>query len=134
MQRTALMTVATVFCMVAAGVSAQEMPPKENTGVEAAVLTSIDLGPEIEGMQGRLLRMRKVTVAPGGATALHSHKDRPTVVHVLEGTLTVHVEGQPDEDYAAGKSFAEGKLTTHWAENKGSAPVVLFVTDVFKQQ
>lgn len=134
MQRTALMTAAAVFWVAASGVSAQDMPPKENTGIEATVLTSIDLGPEIDGMQGRQLRLRRITVGPGGATALHSHADRPTVVHVLEGTLTVHYEGQPDEQYAAGQSFAEGKATTHWAENKGSAPVVLFTTDILRQQ
>ena len=134
MQRTALMIIATVFWMAASGVSAQDMPPKENTGVEATVLTSIDLGPEIDGMQGRQLRLRKVTIAPGGVIALHSHADRPAVAHVLEGTLTIHVEGQPDEEFAAGESSAEGKAAMHWAENKGSAPVVLLVTDILKQQ
>ncbi len=134
MQRTALITAATVFCVAAAFASAQDTPPKENKGVEAPVLTSIDLGPEIDGMQGRQLRMRKVAVAPGGVIGLHSHADRPTVVHILEGTLTVHYEGQPDEEHAAGDSWAEGKTTTHWAENKGSVPAVFLVTDIVKQQ
>ncbi|HEX2056475.1 MAG TPA: cupin domain-containing protein [Nitrospiraceae bacterium] len=126
-------TATTVFCVLAAGALAQDAPPQESKGAELTVLTSIDLGPEIDGMQGRQLRMRKVTVAPGGVIGLHSHADRPTVVYVLEGTVTLHYEGKPDSEHAAGESFAEDKTTTHWSENKGSVPLVLLVTDIVKQ-
>src|SRR5215471_5258457 len=40
----------------------QQTPPTEDKGLNAPVITSLDLGPEIEGMQGRQLRMRKVTL------------------------------------------------------------------------
>ena len=133
MRRSILVSAATVFCLTAAFASAQDAPPKENKGAEITVLTSLDLGPEIDGMQGRQLRMRKVTVEPGGVIGLHSHADRPTVVHVLQGTVTLHYEGKPDTVHSAGDSFAEGKTTTHWSENKGSEPLVLLVTDVPKQ-
>jgi quercetin dioxygenase-like cupin family protein len=64
----------------------QQAPPTANKGVKSDALTSIDLGPEIDGMQGRQLRLRRVTLDPGGMVRLHSHKDRPTVVHLLQGT------------------------------------------------
>lgn len=35
-------------------------------GVTVKSLSSVDLGPEIEGMAGRELRMRMVTIEPGG--------------------------------------------------------------------
>jgi hypothetical protein len=38
----------------------------ETKGVTAELLATVDLGPEIEGMAGRQLRMRMVTIEPGG--------------------------------------------------------------------
>lgn len=38
----------------------------ETKGVAVKLLTTIDLGPEIEGMAARQLRMRMVTIEPGG--------------------------------------------------------------------
>lgn len=35
-------------------------------GVTVQLLATVDLGPEIEGMAGRQLRMRMVTIEPGG--------------------------------------------------------------------
>jgi hypothetical protein len=43
-----------------------EQAVPETIGVTAEVLATVDLGPEIEGMAGRELRMRLVTMEPGG--------------------------------------------------------------------
>lgn len=54
---------------------------------------TVDLGPEIPGMEGRQLRMRMVTIEPGGVLGpVHDHQDRPGTVDVLEGTITDHRE------------------------------------------
>ena len=37
----------------------------ETKGVTVKSLATVDLGPEIEGMAGRQLRMRRVTIEPG---------------------------------------------------------------------
>ena len=110
----------------------QQAPPTETKGMKAPVIASLDLGPEIEGMQGRQLRMRLLTLEPGGVVAVHSHKDRPTVVYLLLGTATLHEGGQVKE-YREGDSWAEGKDVTHWAENRGTKPVVAIVVDILKQ-
>jgi len=34
-------------------------------GVATELLATVDLGPEIQGMEGRQLRMRMVTIEPG---------------------------------------------------------------------
>jgi quercetin dioxygenase-like cupin family protein len=68
--------------------SAQQVPPIEGKGITAKALASLDLGPEIQGLQGRYLRARLVTAEPGGHSAVHSHKDRPAIPYVLRGTLT----------------------------------------------
>ncbi len=57
-------------------------------GVTVESLSTVDLGPETEGMAGRQLRMRRVTFEPGGVFGpLHDHKDRPGIVYILQGTI-----------------------------------------------
>ena len=69
----------------------QEQAAPETKGVTVKSLATVDLGPEIEGMAGRQLRMRMVTIEPGGVFGLiHDHKDRPGTVHILQGTITDH--------------------------------------------
>jgi len=66
----------------------------ETKGVTVKLLAAVDLGPEIEGMAGRQLRMRMVTIEPGGVFGpIHDHKDRPGIVYVLQGTITDHRNG-----------------------------------------
>ena len=116
--------------------SGQQAAPTETKGVMITPLHAIDLGPEIEGMQGRQLRMRLVTFAPGGVFGLHSHKDptRPGFFHVLFGTLISHMNGVAKE-YRPGDSWPENKETTHhWVENKGTIPAIGIAVDIFKQQ
>ena len=110
---------------------AQQAPPTETKGLKAHVTASLDLGPEIEGMQGRQLRMRYLTLEPGGVVAMHSHKDRPTVVYLLQGTVRIH-EGGSIKEYYEGNSWAEGKAAEHWAENRGTKQAVAIVVDIFK--
>ena len=41
----------------------------QTKGVAVELLATVDLGPEIEGMEGRQLRMRMVTIEPGESSA-----------------------------------------------------------------
>src|SRR6266508_3713541 len=51
-----------------------EQVAPETKGVTVKLLTTVDLGPEIEGMVGRQLRMRMVTIEPGGVFGpIHDH-------------------------------------------------------------
>jgi len=60
-------------------------------GVATELLATVDLGPEIEEMEGRQLRMRMVTIGPGGVFCpTHDHIGRPGTVYVLQGTITDH--------------------------------------------
>ena len=53
----------------------------ETRGVTAELLATLDLGPEVEGMAGRQLRMRMFTFEPGAVFGpLHDHKGRPGMV------------------------------------------------------
>ena len=89
----------------------QQSPPTENKGVSVGKTAAVELGPEIAGMQGRQLRVRVVSVDPGGHIREHSHKDWPEVVYVLQGTVAEH-RGDRANDYRVGETFS-GTRTRH---------------------
>src|SRR5690242_15425918 len=109
-----------------------EQAAPETKGVTVELLAAVDLGPEIEGMTGRQLRMRMVTIEPGGVFGpLHDHKDRPGVVYVLQGTLTDHRDGHTTE-YGPGVGWPEDANTLHWLENRGAVPAVEISVDIVR--
>ena len=71
-----------------------EQAVPETKGVTVKLLAALDLGPEIEGMAGRQLRMRMVTIEPGGVFGpIHDHKDRPGMVsYCKERSLTIEMD------------------------------------------
>lgn len=115
--------------VVAAG---QRQPPPQTVGQTEEALRSLDLTGELESAKGRPLRMRRITVQPGGALALHNHVDRPAVTYMLQGEMTYHQDGKPDVVIRAGEGFAEGRATTHWGENTGTVPAVWIAVDIPK--
>ena len=110
----------------------QQAAPTESKGVRFSPPTALDLGEEIDGVAGRQLRLRVVTLEPGGVVALHSHKGRPAVAYVHQGTLIEHREGGAVAEHHEGDSWTEGKDTLHWAENTGDKPAMVIAVDVFK--
>ena len=131
----------TRFAAVAAGIVlafsagvavGQNTAPTENKGVSVSQPTALDLTNEVDSVAGRQLRMRTVTLAPGGVVALHSHNGRPAVATVVQGTLTEHRDNGEVVERHQGDSWTEGKDVTHWAENKGDVTVIVIAVDVFK--
>ena len=105
----------------------------ETNGVAVEVLSTVDLAPEIEGMEGRQLRMRMVTIEPGGAFGpIHDHIGRPGTVYILQGTITDHRNGVATE-YGPGVGWPEDRNTTHWLENRGTLPAVEIWVDIVRQ-
>lgn len=111
----------------------EEVVP-ETTGVTVELLATVDLGPEIAGMEGRQLRMRLVTIEPGGVFGpVHDHKGRPGTVYILQGTITDHRNGV-STDYGPGVGWPEDRNTRHWLENKGKIEAVEISVDIVKQE
>jgi quercetin dioxygenase-like cupin family protein len=105
----------------------------DTKGVTVQLLATLDLGPEIEGMAGRQLRMRMVTIEPGGVFGpLHDHIDRPGMVYILQGTITDRRDGETTE-YGPGLGWPEDKHTLHWLENRGTTPAVEISVDIVRQ-
>ena len=63
-----------------------------------------------------------VTLEPGGRTALHRHPV-PVFAYILEGTLTVKVEGHEPRSYKQGDSFLETVGHWHQGFNEGDKQV-----------
>jgi quercetin dioxygenase-like cupin family protein len=102
-------------------------------GVAVEVLATVDLGREIEGMAGQRLRMRRVTIEPGGVFGpIHDHAGRPGTVYVLQGTITDHRNGVAT-DYGPGAGWPEDRDTNHWLENRGAIPAVEISVDIVRQ-
>jgi quercetin dioxygenase-like cupin family protein len=116
--------------LIAALTAATAQTPR---GPDSKPLVTIDLAPEIDSVQGRILRMQQTTYAPGASNTAHSHKDRPEVVYVLSGKIIDH-QGSVAKEYGPGESFTAGKDTTHWMENKGTVPAVLIVSTIAKKE
>jgi quercetin dioxygenase-like cupin family protein len=108
----------------------------EPVGVTDTVIASIDLSPKGGGFEGQLLRMRKLTIAPGGVVPWHEHSERPANIYIISGAIEeyrancevpiVHKAGEVAVEFGTG--FA------HWWKNTSSKPVVLLSADIFKAE
>lgn len=109
---------------------AQEQVAPQTRGVTTRLLATVDLDGEIEGLAGHELRMRLVTIEPGGVFGpVHDHRGRPGTVYVLQGTITDHRDGVTT-DYGPGPGWPEDRHTTHWLENRGSTTAVEVSVDI----
>jgi len=107
-----------------------EQAVPETQGVSSELLATIDLGPEIEGMEGHQLRMRLFTFEPGAVFGpVHDHKGRPGTVYLLQGTITDHRDGVATE-YGPGLGWPEDRNTLHWLENRGTVAAVEISVDI----
>ena len=106
----------------------------ETKGVAVKLLATVDLAAEIEGMAGRQLRMRMVTIEPGGVFGpIHDHEGRPGTVYILQGTITDHRDGVATT-YGPGVGWPEDRNTTHWLENRGTTTAVEISVDIVRQE
>jgi quercetin dioxygenase-like cupin family protein len=100
-------------------------------GVTDTELASIDLAKENVKLLERRLRMRQMTIAPGGVVPLHSHADRPALITIVKGEIyeynskcTVPIL------HKAGETAIESMGTMHWWKNTGTVAVELTIGDI----
>src|ERR1700746_1446806 len=63
------------------GTDVMKPGPSAPTGVTDTVLASLDLSPKGSGFAGYKMRMRKLTIEPGGIVLWHSHEARPASIY-----------------------------------------------------
>ncbi|WP_157256404.1 cupin domain-containing protein [Pelomonas sp. Root1217] len=100
-------------------------------GVTDTELSSIDLAKENVHLAQRRLRLRHMTIAPGGVVPFHSHEDRPALIMVNSGEIYENSSkcGVPIL-HKAGDISREFLGTKHWWKNSTNAPVELTIADI----
>jgi len=121
-----------LFLLLAALASGKEPEkgPQKNLGLHIRTLGLTALKGEIPDVAGSSLRMRLITVEPGGHTALHVHKDRPGIVYVVSGAVYNHPKGKKVTKVRAGEVFCETQGYTHYIENRGEVSATLISADI----
>jgi len=102
-------------------------------GVKEELLGSIDLAKEKVNVPGRLFRMRRLVIEPGGEVAMHSHEDRPALIYTISGTITEYSThcAVPIVHNAGDLSIEQAGLS-HWWKNTSDKPVTLISADIAK--
>ena len=70
-----------------------------------------------------------VEIAPGGQTGRHRHPV-PAVAYILQGTLTVAIDGYGEKTFTAGQSLIEAVNIWHNGMNRGTTPVKILAVFV----
>jgi quercetin dioxygenase-like cupin family protein len=100
-------------------------------GVVDTELASIDLSKENVKLDQRRLRLRQMTIMPGGVVPLHSHEDRPALIMVNSGEIYEYSSKCAVPIlHKAGETAREFMGTRHWWKNTGSVPVHLTIGDI----
>ncbi len=113
----------------ARGVDVRPTGPAETFGEETvALLGHVRLG---QGIDNRVLRLRRITLAPGAQVGWHEHGDRSLLILVESGTYTEYrSDCRVPIRHQAGDTIEEAIGTRHWWRNEGDVPVVLLMSDV----
>lgn len=101
-------------------------------GKTDTVIATLDVAKE-HGIEGRIFRMRRLTLEPGGIVPWHSHGDRPAIIYVVSGTIEEYSSDcAVPIVHKAGDVSAETKDVSHWWKNTGDETVVLISADLAK--
>lgn len=84
------------------------------------------------GVGNLFLRMRRLTIQPGGFVPTHYHDDRPSIVFVIRGELVEHNSfcAEPIVHKEGSWTAEFGPFVGHWWENRGTEPAVVLSADV----
>ena len=104
----------------------------EATGVTDEVLSMIDLTPKGPGFEGYTLRLRRLTIEPGGVVPWHTHDQRAANIMIAQGSITEYSStcSVPIE-HLAGETVAEyGPDLAHWWRNNTTETTVIIAGDL----
>jgi quercetin dioxygenase-like cupin family protein len=114
------------------GVDVTKPGPMAPSGVTDTVISSIDLKAYGAGLDGRLFRMRRLVIQPGGIVPWHSHETRPANIYIISGTVTEYRSTcAVPIVHPAGDVTAEFGSLSHWWKNTSNKEAVLISADIF---
>ncbi|BAT60806.1 DNA-binding transcriptional repressor PuuR [Variibacter gotjawalensis] len=82
---------------------------------------------DLNGMANQETIMQAIEIAPGGMVPWHTHPDGHEITYVIEGSLTLEVDGQQKRTLKAGDGFHIQPKTPHSAKNEGSEKAKILV-------
>jgi quercetin dioxygenase-like cupin family protein len=82
-------------------------------------------------IRDRKMRLRRLDVFPGGVIGLHDHSNRPAILFVLKGSMTVH-EDKSDSPIVVneGESVREVGVMHYAVNNSDKDPLSLLTFDL----
>ena len=101
--------------------SAPADAPSSTNGVSVMPLGTLDLSGEFNGLRERVLRTRRITVAPRGSVAWHEHEQRPGVAYLLNVALI--------QSHAWDAVFESSGVLHGW-RNRSAQSVTAVVIDI----
>jgi len=109
----------------------RQLEKAPDIGIKRPILAAVSLKGWRE-LGDMSLRMRKLTILPGGVVPTHSHKDRPTIIYIVSGEIW------ENNTYCAVPILREagdwlpefGDHYESWWENRTDQPVEIISTDV----
>lgn len=120
----------------------EQRPPHPNAPsitrkVGVTLLGSLDLSREQGALNERILRTRRITIAPGGSVAWHQHQQRPGVAYLIEGFLTeIRDDGTGPRSIQrkAGDAVFESTGVLHGWRNDSDQQATAVVIDLIPQK
>jgi mannose-6-phosphate isomerase-like protein (cupin superfamily) len=114
------------ICLFGAATAVAQTPEEKDKPHFDKVERIIQQDLKTVGLAGQM-NVARVLVNPGTKTPLHTHEKRTGIMVMLQGTLTEH-RGDTVLMRTAGDVFEVVEGVTHWAENKGTVPVIYIET------
>ena len=102
MRRVSIMLVFTFTGGIALGVLGDQILNAQQQPIKRTEVLKTDMA----GMEGKEAHMWTADIAPGAATGKHSHPT-PRFVYVIEGSVSLEVEGKPPQTFKRGEGFQE---------------------------
>jgi quercetin dioxygenase-like cupin family protein len=103
--------------------------------VTDTVLAATDLANEAPKLKGSKMRVRKLTIQPGGIVPWHSHGERPALIYVIDGEIVEYASNcSVPILHKAGDVARETHVTSHWWRNLGDKTVTLLSFDIMHDE
>ena len=132
---TAIM--ATILGLASIQANAADQPmikgaPTKHQGFKTVKKQLVDLDGQIPGMEGRQLRVRLLTIQPGGHIKVHKHTNRPAAFYVISGATTITYGDGSTKRFPAGTTGYATVDTIHYHKNNENEPVVFVAADIIQ--
>lgn len=114
-----------VVAVAALGVRAQPAPAQ--TGFKRTPVQQADLS-----VPGKEVVQAVAEIDPGAQSGRHTHPGEE-VAYVLEGTITLEIQGKPAATKKAGEAFVIPPNTVHNARNAGSSVAKVLGTYIIEK-